>query len=138
MRKQGDKKAIKNIVQRNLRSEKRRNIMLVISIALASFLICFSGLIATSLLEVQKKQIQDTYEAVYMNVSEEKLLKPQKEIYERLFEKFNIKPEECYFIDDLQLNIDGAAACGMKGYCFADGNVEKLQKALDKLNEDTK
>lgn len=34
MRKQGDKKAIKNIVQRNLRSEKRRNIMLVISIAL--------------------------------------------------------------------------------------------------------
>ncbi len=55
MRKQGDKKAIKNIVQRNLRSEKRRNIMLVISIALASFLICFSGLIATSLLEVQKK-----------------------------------------------------------------------------------
>ena len=40
--------------------------MLVISIALASFLICFSGLIATSLMEVQKKQIQDTYEAVYM------------------------------------------------------------------------
>ena len=79
MRKQGDKKAIKNIVQRNLRSEKRRNIMLVISIALASFLICFSGIIATSLLEVQKKQIQDTYEAVYMNVSEEKLLKLREE-----------------------------------------------------------
>ena len=138
MRKSGNKKAIKNIVQRNLQSEKRRNVMLMISIALASFLICFSGLIATSLLEVKKKQIQDTYEAVYMNVSEEKLLKPQKEIYERLFEKFNIKPEESYFIDDLQLNIDGAAACGMKGYCFADGNVEKLQKALDKLNEDTK
>ena len=53
--------------------------MLVISIALASFLICFSGLIATSLLEVQKKQIQDTYEAVYMNVSEEKLLKLREE-----------------------------------------------------------
>ena len=58
MRKQGDKKAIKNIVQRNLRSEKRRNIMLVISIALASFLICFSGLIATSLLEVQKNRFR--------------------------------------------------------------------------------
>ena len=79
MRKPGDKKVIKNIVQRNLQSEKRRNVMLVISIALASFLICFSGLIATSLLEVQKKQIQDTYEAVYMNVSEEKLLKLKEE-----------------------------------------------------------
>lgn len=55
MRKSGNKKAIKNIVQRNLQSEKRRNVMLMISIALASFLICFSGLIATSLLEVKKK-----------------------------------------------------------------------------------
>ncbi len=79
----------------------------------------------------------DSFDGILFS-AEEKLLKPQKEIYERLFEKFNIKPEECYFIDDLQLNIDGAAACGMKGYCFADRNVEKLQKALDKLNEDTK
>lgn len=54
MRKAGNKKVIKTIVQRNLHAEKRRNIMLVISIALASFLICFSGLIATSLMEVQK------------------------------------------------------------------------------------
>lgn len=85
MRKSGNKKVIKNIVQRNLQSEKRRNIMLVISIALASFLVCFSGLIATSLMEVQKKQIQDTYEAVYMNVSEEKLLKLKEEMgFERV------------------------------------------------------
>lgn len=51
--------------------------------------------------------------------------------------KNSTKPEESYFIDDLQLNIDGAAACGMKGYCFADGNVEKLQKALESLNKDS-
>ena len=79
MRESGNKKVIKKIVQRNLQSEKRRNVMLVISIALASYLICFSGLIATSLMEVQKKQIQDTYEAVYMNVSEGKLLKLREE-----------------------------------------------------------
>ena len=79
MRKAGNKKVIKTIVKRNLQAEKRRNIMLVVSIALASFLICFSGLIATSLMEVQKKQIQDTYEAVYMNVSEEKLSKLREE-----------------------------------------------------------
>ena len=57
----------------------------------------------------------DSFDGILFS-AEEKLLKPQKEIYERLFEKFNIKPEESYFIDDLQLNIDGAAACGMKGY----------------------
>lgn len=58
MREAENKKVIKTIVQRNLQSEKRRNIMLVISIALASFLICFSGLIATSLLEVQKNRFR--------------------------------------------------------------------------------
>lgn len=62
--------------------------------------------------------------------AEEKLLKPQKEIYERLFVKFGIKPEESFFVDDLQMNIDGAKACGMDGYCFADGNVERLKEKL--------
>lgn len=100
MRKAGNKKVIKTIAKRNLRSEKRRNTMLVISIALASFLICLSGLIATSLLEVQKKQIQDTYEAVYMNVSEEKLLKLREETgFERVGQYYivgDVPSEEKY------------------------------------------
>lgn len=62
--------------------------------------------------------------------AEEKLLKPEPEIFERLFEKFSILPEESLFIDDIQANIDGAAACGMKGYCFADGDVGKLREYL--------
>ena len=44
-----------------------------------------------------------------------KLLKPQHEIYETLFETFGLKPEECFFIDDSPLNIDGAYAVGMPG-----------------------
>ena len=62
--------------------------------------------------------------------AEEKLLKPDPAIYRRLFEKFQIRPEESFFIDDLQENIDGAKACGMAGYCFADGDVVKLRKEL--------
>ena len=62
--------------------------------------------------------------------AEEKMLKPEPEIFRRLFEKFSILPEESFFIDDIQANIDGAAACGMKGYCFADGDVEKLREYL--------
>ncbi|MCD8082029.1 MAG: HAD family phosphatase [Clostridiales bacterium] len=64
----------------------------------------------------------------------EKCIKPQKEIYERLFERFRLKPEECFFIDDLRLNIDGAAACGMKGYCF-DGDLKRLRETLDQLQK---
>lgn len=60
----------------------------------------------------------------------EKCMKPQKEIYERLFDRFGLKPDECFFVDDVQLNIDGARACGMDGYCLADGDIEKLKSVL--------
>lgn len=59
-----------------------------------------------------------------------KLLKPEKEIYLTLFEKFGLKPEECFFIDDVQKNIDGAKAAGMDGHCYAHGDVEILKEAL--------
>jgi len=59
-----------------------------------------------------------------------KLLKPEKEIYEALYEKFSLKPEECYFIDDVQANIDGARATGMDGHCYYHGDIEILKTAL--------
>lgn len=59
-----------------------------------------------------------------------KLLKPEKEIYEALYEKFNLKPEECFFIDDVQKNIDGARATGMDGHCYYHGDIEILKKDL--------
>ena len=62
--------------------------------------------------------------------AEEVMLKPNAEIYHRLCEKFDLKAEECVFIDDLQKNIDGAKAVGMQGYCHADGDADKLLSAL--------
>ena len=47
-----------------------------------------------------------------------RLMKPQHEIYERLFETFSLRPEECFFIDDNLLNIDGALAVSMPGAVF--------------------
>ncbi len=40
-------------------------------------------------------------------------IKPDPAIYQHLFEKYNLKPEECLFFDDRQANVDGAKACGM-------------------------
>ncbi len=60
-------------------------------------------------------------------------IKPQKIIYERFFEKFGLKPDECFFIDDLQENISGAEEAGMKGYCFSDGDITKLREVLVNL-----
>lgn len=57
------------------------------------------------------------------------LLKPQHEIYECLFETFGLKAEECFFIDDSPLNIDGAYAVGMPGSVYL-GDMTRLRNAL--------
>ncbi len=59
-----------------------------------------------------------------------KLLKPEKEIYEKLYEKYSLKPDECWFIDDVQKNIDGAKATGMGGHCYSHGDIETLKTAM--------
>ena len=58
--------------------------------------------------------------------ADHKLLKPEKEIYEKLYETFNLDPSECFFIDDVAANIEGAAATGMQGHCYYHGNLETL------------
>lgn len=56
-------------------------------------------------------------------------VKPFKEIYEALYKKFDIKPEESFFIDDLIINIFGANRTGMDGYVFT-GDVNDLRAEL--------
>lgn len=65
--------------------------------------------------------------------AEVKCVKPQKEMYNHLFERFGLRPEECFFIDDQPLNIEGGRVCGMDGYCFDDGDVDKLRKVIGRL-----
>ena len=50
--------------------------------------------------------------------ADEKLLKPQHEIFERFLERFKLDPAECFFIDDSPLNIDGARCAGIRGAVF--------------------
>lgn len=65
--------------------------------------------------------------------SQVRCMKPQKEMYEHLFKRFSLNPEECFFVDDLALNIKGAAACGMEGWDFGDGDIERLKRKLETL-----
>lgn len=61
--------------------------------------------------------------------AEEKLLKPSHEIYERLYEKFDLNPGECWFIDDSPANVEGAILTGMQGTVFY-GDVARLRREL--------
>ena len=70
--------------------------------------------------------------------SEEKVIKPEPEIYQRLFAKFNLKPEECIFADDRAENIEGGKRLGMDGIVFSDSKqYERELRALITINQDT-
>lgn len=47
-----------------------------------------------------------------------KLIKPAPEIYKLLCSKYDLKAEECVFIDDLPKNVEAAKAVGMQGIVF--------------------
>ena len=59
---------VKNLAKRNLKSEKRRNIMVIISVVLAAFLISLSGLVGVSLMQTEKKKVIDR--GTYVQVDE--------------------------------------------------------------------
>ena len=63
--------------------------------------------------------------------SEEKVIKPEPEIYQKLFDKFNIKPEECIFADDRAENIEGGRRLGMNGIVFTD--AKQYERELREL-----
>ncbi len=58
-----------------------------------------------------------------------RMVKPKKEIFHHLLERFDLRAEDCIFIDDSPMNIQGAKECGIAGYLF-DGDAEKLRKYL--------
>ncbi len=63
--------------------------------------------------------------------------KPEPEFYQRLFERYNLKPEECLFFDDLERNLQAGRELGMKGVLVSNlKDLEKIVgKALDELDQ---
>ena len=59
---------VKKLAKRSLVSEKRRNLMVVVAVALAAFLVCLSAVISVSIAQIQQGQVADTYEAVFTGV----------------------------------------------------------------------
>lgn len=61
--------------------------------------------------------------------SDEGIVKPQPEIYRLILERFDLKAEECFFIDDVPANIEGAFYCGIPGAVFHN-DVALLRRNL--------
>lgn len=62
---------------------------------------------------------------------EEKIIKPDPEIYELLIKRYKLVPEECVFLDDREDNCEAARKLGMKAVCFT--TKENAIKELKKL-----
>lgn len=56
-------------------------------------------------------------------------VKPQPEVYKLCLEKFGLKAEESFFIDDVGANVEGAINCGLSGAVFF-GDVSRLRQDL--------
>ena len=53
------------------------------------------------------------------------LLKPDAAIYNLLLQTYDLKAEDCVFLDDMQPNVDGARRVGMQAIRFSS-----LEQAL--------
>lgn len=66
--------------------------------------------------------------------AEEKLSKPNLEIYKLLLNKFNLNSEESLFIDDKLENIKAAEECGINGYVFDYNKFDEFLEDMKKYN----
>lgn len=57
--------------------------------------------------------------------------KPEKEIYEILFDKYSLIPEECVFMDDKLANVETANLLGMNAFVFT--NFEEAKAKLEDI-----
>ena len=58
------------------------------------------------------------------------MIKPHADIFEYALTTFGLKPEESLFVDDMEVNVEGARACGLQGFHFR-GDVDALQKYIE-------
>ena len=57
--------------------------------------------------------------------------KRERTAFPLMLERYDLKAEECYFVDDLYLNTDAATECGLCAHLFT--NTESLREELNKL-----
>jgi 2-haloacid dehalogenase len=60
---------------------------------------------------------------------EVKLLKPDPAIYYLALDRFGLRPDQALFVDDRQINVEGAQAVGMHAHLFT--GAEDLRRRLE-------
>ena len=72
----------------------------------------------------------EEFDGVFVS-SDYLMLKPDVAIYRKFLEVFNLKAEECFFIDDIPQNAEGAREAGMNALQFK-GDYEEVISSIPK------
>ena len=59
-----------------------------------------------------------------------KMAKPGHDIYYHLFNKYDLLPSECFFIDDTVENVIASKELGMESILFT-GDIEAVKRAIE-------
>jgi len=77
---------------------------------------------------------RDTWDGMFDDIvisGEVGMRKPEPEIFLLAARRLDLKPEECVFIDDLELNVDGARAVGMTALLHT--SYDETRRVLETL-----
>lgn len=80
---------------------------------------------------INRARIFDLFENKFFSC-DYKMLKPEREIYIKFLEKYNLIPNECVFIDDSKRNIEAGIFAGMYGIVFYS-DMNRLKNNLIEL-----
>lgn len=82
---------------------------------------------------VSKSGLFNLVDGYVLSYKEHKV-KPYKAIYNVLIEKYNLKPNECIFIDDNQKNIDTGNLMGFISKKVESDNYDSIIKVIEECN----
>ena len=77
---------------------------------------------------------RDTWDGMFDDIvisGEVGLRKPEPEIFRLAADRIGLEPAECVFVDDLQLNVDGARSVGMTALLHTE--YDETRRALEDL-----
>lgn len=76
----------------------------------------------------QTKSIFQHLEGLYISAAHQKI-KPNLDIFEDFLKEYYLQANECFFVDDLKENVEGAKKVGMQGLVY-QGNVQELKQLI--------
>ena len=88
---------------------------------------------------LQRVGVAELFDAV-INTHRIGVAKPEKLAYKKAVSRLSVEPENCLFVDDVEGNVDGGEAAGLKCHHFQNqtGLVEFLKKFDIQLISDSK